>query len=123
MYRLKHLFLFFMLVWPLFLWGQSVAIEVPHAFHGTHFKTFLEQGTSVRTWYEVSGRNAEDYMEVVRRIYQPSKDQTLRILDTYGDDQHTAVKIEAKGWIYILIQSNMGMADSKIQARQKEGQD
>ena len=56
-------------------------------------------------------------------FYQPSKDQTLRILDTYGDDQHTAVKIEAKGWIYILIQSNMGMADSKIQARQKEGQD
>ncbi len=104
-------------------WAQSVAIEVPHAFQGTHFKTFLEQGDQVRTWYEVSGRYAEDYMEVVRRIYQPNRDQALRILDTYGDDRYTAVKIESKGWIYILIQSNAGMAESKIQARQKEGRD
>ncbi len=105
------------------VWAQSVAVEIPQAFAGIRFKTFLEQGDQVRTWYEVSGRYAEDYMEVVRRIYQPNRDQALRILDTYGDDRYTAVKIESKGWIYILIQSNGGMAESKIQARQKEGRD
>jgi len=103
--------------------GQSVALEVPHAFYGTHFKTFKEQGEYVRTWYEVSGRYSQDYMEVVRRIYQPNKDQALRILETYGDEGYTAVKIESRGWIYILIQSNAGMSESKIQARQKEPRD
>lgn len=120
---MKRLFLFVLLAFGPMLVAQNVAIEVPHAFQGTHFKTFLEQGDRVRTWYEVSGRYAEDYMEVVRRIYQPNRDQALRILDTYGDDRYTAVKIESKGWIYILIQSNAGMAESKIQARQKEGRD
>ena len=105
------------------LHGQSVALEVPHAFYGTHFKTFKEQGEYVRTWYEVSGRYSQDYMEVVRRIYQPNKDQALRILETYGDEGYTAVKIESRGWIYILIQSNTGMSESKIQARQKESRD
>ena len=103
--------------------AQNVAIEVPHAFQGTHFKTFVEHGEQVRIWYEVSGRYSEDYMEVVRRIYQPNKGQSLRILDTYGDDGYTAVKIESRGWIYILIQSNSGMAESKIQARMKEPRD
>lgn len=103
--------------------AQNVAIEVPHAFQGTHFKTFVEQGDQVRTWYEVSGRYSEDYMEVVRRIYQPNRGQNLRILDTYGDDGYTAVKIESRGWIYILIQSNAGMSESKIQARMKEARD
>jgi len=103
--------------------AQNVAIEVPHAFQGTHFKTFKEQGEYVRTWYEVSGRYSQDYMEVVRRIYQPNKDQALRILETYGDEGYTAVKIESRGWIYILIQSNAGMSESKIQARQKESRD
>ena len=103
--------------------AQNVAIEVPHAFQGTHFKTFKEQGEYVRTWYEVSGRYSQDYMEVVRRIYQPNKDQALRILETYGDEGYTAVKIESRGWIYILIQSNAGMSESKIQARQKEPRD
>ena len=103
--------------------AQNVAIEVPHAFQGTHFKTFKEQDEYVRTWYEVSGRYSQDYMEVVRRIYQPNKDQALRILETYGDEGYTAVKIESRGWIYILIQSNAGMSESKIQARQKESRD
>ena len=103
--------------------AQSAVVEVPHAYVGVRFKTFLEQGDQVRTWYEVSGRYGEDYMEVVRRIYQPNKGQNLRILDTYGDDGYTAVKIESRGWIYILIQSNSGMAESKIQARMKEARD
>jgi len=103
--------------------GQSLALEVPHAFQGTHFKTFKEQGETIRTWYEVSGRYSEDYMEVIRRIYQPNRDQTLRILDTYGDEGYTAVKIESRGWIYILIQSNAGISESKIQAREKEPRD
>ncbi len=105
------------------LCAQNVAIEVPHAFHGTHFKTFMEQGSTLRTWYEVSGRNAEDYMEVVRRIYQPNRDDALRILETYGDAGYTGVKIELHGWVYILIQSNTGLSESKIQARQKEPRD
>lgn len=103
--------------------AQSATVEVPHAYVGVRFKTFVEQGDQVRTWYEVSGRYGEDYMEVVRRIYQPNKGQNLRILDTYGDDGYTAVKIESRGWIYILIQSNSGMAESKIQARMKEARD
>jgi len=104
-------------------WSQNAAIAVPHAFQGTHFKTFKEQGETIRTWYEVSGRYSEDYMEVIRRIYQPNRDQTLRILDTYGDEGYTAVKIESRGWIYILIQSNAGISESKIQAREKEPRD
>ena len=120
---LKGVLLLMFLFTARVLHGQSVAIEVPHAFQGTHFKTFKEQGEYVRTWYEVSGRYSQDYMEVVRRIYQPNKDQALRILETYGDEGYTAVKIESRGWIYILIQSNAGMSESKIQARQKEPRD
>ncbi|HAB36126.1 MAG TPA: hypothetical protein DCE58_05935 [Cryomorphaceae bacterium] len=120
---MKRFYLLFTILFGTTMWAQNVAIEVPHAFQGTHFKTFLEQGEQVRTWYEVSGRYSEDYMEVVRRIYQPNKGQSLRILDTYGDDGYTAVKIESRGWIYILIQSNSGMAESKIQARMKEPRD
>lgn len=120
---MKRLLIFLLLVFGPTLLAQNVAIEVPHAFQGTHFKTFVEQGDQVRTWYEVSGRYSEDYMEVVRRIYQPNKGQNLRILDTYGDDGFTAVKIESRGWIYILIQSNAGMSESKIQARMKEARD
>jgi len=120
---MKRLLFFTLLFASLMLRAQNVAIEVPHAFQGTHFKTFKEQGDYVRTWFEVSGRYSEDYMEVVRRIYQPNKDQALRILETYGDEGYTAVKIESRGWIYILIQSNAGMSESKIQARQKEARD
>ena len=120
---LKGVLLLMFLFTARVLHGQSVALEVPHAFYGTHFKTFKEQGEYVRTWYEVSGRYSQDYMEVVRRIYQPNKDQALRILETYGDEGYTAVKIESRGWIYILIQSNAGMSESKIQARQKEARD
>jgi hypothetical protein len=120
---LKGVLLLMFLFTARVLHGQSVALEVPHAFYGTHFKTFKEQGEYVRTWYEVSGRYSQDYMEVVRRIYQPNKDQALRILETYGDEGYTAVKIESRGWIYILIQSNAGMSESKIQARQKESRD
>ncbi len=120
---LKGVLLLMFLFTARVLHGQSVALEVPHAFYGTHFKTFKEQGEYVRTWYEVSGRYSQDYMEVVRRIYQPNKDQALRILETYGDEGYTAVKIESRGWIYILIQSNAGMSESKIQARQKEPRD
>ena len=120
---LKGVLLLMFLFTARVLHGQSVALEVPHAFYGTHFKTFKEQGEYVRTWYEVSGRYSQEYMEVVRRIYQPNKDQALRILETYGDEGYTAVKIESRGWIYILIQSNAGMSESKIQARQKESRD
>ena len=120
---LKGVLLLMFLFTARVLHGQSVALEVPHAFYGTHFKTFKEQGEYVRTWYEVSGRYSQDYMEVVRRIYQPNKDQALRILETYGDEGYTAVKIESRGWIYILIQSNAGMSESKIKARKKESRD
>jgi len=114
---MKRLLIFLLLVFGPTLLAQNVAIEVPHAFQGTHFKTFVEQGDQVRTWYEVSGRYSEDYMEVVRRIYQPNKGQSLRILDTYGDDGYTAVKIESRVCFYFAIQSDPGLAESEIRGR------
>jgi hypothetical protein len=120
---MKRILLTLSILYSFYGWSQNAAIAVPHAFQGTHFKTFKEQGETIRTWYEISGRYSEDYMEVIRRIYQPNRDQTLRILDTYGDEGYTAVKIESRGWIYILTQSNAGISESKIQAREKEPRD
>ena len=92
---MKRILLTLSILYSFYGWSQNAAIAVPHAFQGTHFKTFKEQGETIRTWYEISGRYSEDYMEVIRRIYQPNRDQTLRILDTYGDEGYTAVKIES----------------------------
>ena len=121
---LKGVLLLMFLFTARVLHGQSVALEVPHAFYGTHFKTFKEQGEYVRTWYEVSGRYSRRlYGGHTANLSAQSRIKPLRILDTYGDEGYTAVKIESRGWIYILIQSNAGISESKIQARQKEPRD
>ncbi|NCZ95328.1 MAG: hypothetical protein EBZ16_07375 [Flavobacteriia bacterium] len=93
---MKRILLTISILYSFYGWSQNAAIAVPHAFQGTHYKTFKEQGETIRTWYEVSGRYDEGY---------------------------TAVKIESRGWIYILIQSNAGISESKIQAREKEPRD
>ncbi|NDD80697.1 MAG: hypothetical protein EBZ33_07145 [Flavobacteriia bacterium] len=70
---MKRILLTLSILYSFYGWSQNAAIAVPHAFQGTHFKTFKEQGS--------------------------------------------------RGWIYILIQSNAGISESKIQAREKEPRD